>query len=174
MQRRGPAGHYRAAWGLARAHMPLFTVTSCMPPVESLCTLGTPRPLPPLESSGRADLTCEVAWQSKAKCMYVPSRTPPVETTTSRNKNARKISPNFRENPYKLRRVLQISTKFRNNCSIFAEFGGNLQNSAKFVGISAKHRRNVASICVSTGRCFGWWRPAWIMLRSSALFCISG
>ena len=44
--------------------------------------------------------------------------------------------------------------------TILAEIGGSLQNSAQFVGISAKILRNVASIFVSTGRCFDWWRPA--------------
>ena len=98
-----------------------------------------------------------------------PSGTPPVETTTSRNNNARKNSPNFHGNPHKLRRILQISTKFRKTCSIFAEICGNLQNSAQFVGISAKILRNFASIFVSTGRCFDWWFPAWSISYRVAL-----
>ena len=43
------------------------------------------------------------------------SGTPPVETTTSQNKNARKISQNFRGNPQKLRRILQMTTKYSAN-----------------------------------------------------------
>ena len=92
-----------------------------------------------------------------------PSGTPPVETTTSRNNNARKNSQNFRRNPHKLSRIPQISIKSRKNRTFFAKFGGNLQNSAQFVGIPAKIQRNFASIFVSTGRCFDWWRPAWIV-----------
>ena len=93
-----------------------------------------------------------------------PSRTPPVETTTSRNKSARTTSPNFRGSPFKLRRILQMFTKFRRNRICFAEFDGTLQNSAQIVGISAKILRSFASIFVSTGRCFDWWRPAPIMV----------
>ena len=48
------------------------------------------------------------------------SGTPPVETTTSRNKNARNISPKFCGNPYKLRRILQISTKIRKKSNDFS------------------------------------------------------
>ena len=36
-----------------------------------------------------------------------------------------------------------------------------MQNSAQFVRISAKILRKFASIFVSTGRRFDWWRPAW-------------
>ena len=57
-------------------------------------------------------------------------------------------------------RILRICCGImRENQTLFAEFDGNLQNSAQFVGISAKNLRNVASIFVSTGRCFDWWRP---------------
>ena len=73
------------------------------------------------------------------------SGTPPVETTTSRNKNARRISPNVRGNAHKLRRILQISTKFRKKRLIsyvflwkFVEFcihcGDFREKSAKFCG----------------------------------------
>ena len=79
------------------------------------------------------------------------SGTPPVETTTSRNKNARKISQNFRGNPHKLRRILQFSTEFCKNRTIFAEFGGKF---AEFCVICKDFRENSAKCCEHV--CFDW------------------
>ena len=72
-----------------------------------------------------------------------PSRTPPVETATSRNKNARNISQNLRGIPHESTNYADFC-KFPSNSAtnrtMFAQFGGNLQSSAQFVGISANIR----------------------------------
>ena len=54
-------------------------------------------------------------------CHNDPSRTPPVETKTSRNRNARRILQIFRGNPHKLSRILLMCGDIRENSAKFCE-----------------------------------------------------
>ena len=96
-------------------------------------------------------------------CLHLfRSGTPPVETNTSRN-NARTISHNFRGYPYKLRRILHISARFRKKSN---DVCGILRNFAEFCATCMDFHETSAKCCEHF--CFDWfgfdwWRPAWFM-----------